>query len=428
MDMGKNFLFCLTLGVILILLSVPAYAGSDPNIERFYAIPDEPYTHTHFQIYVRAEDNDGIDKIKLYDGSSLEDTHYCDGRRTCSAYFRLYETKSGSHSYRAKVYDEEGDTESETLRVYIKSGGYSYPYPYPDDVPRFTNYYPIPSNPQTGQTIQFYVSAYDNDGMGRLEIWHGGSRIGMHYCYGVTTCSRTFSVSSKYSPGSYTYTFKAYDDRGRSSSVSRTVYVQSGYVPPSPPYNALPVISSSTFSPSQPREGQSFQVYVRATDDQGLSRIEVREGSIIRGTKSCNNARDCSVTITISGKSAGSYSFTLKAIDNSGQTTTTNRGVVVSPSVVVYTCGQLGGFCCPYGGTGTIGGSSDCPNSCFASCTQPPQPPSDQTSPPTTPPSQPSGPMPYIVLAGDSGTFWLFVASVIILLLVIGMGWSVLRR
>ncbi|MBN2518532.1 MAG: hypothetical protein JXB14_06795, partial [Candidatus Altiarchaeota archaeon] len=401
-----------------------------------------------------AEDADGIDEIKLYDDGSLEESYNCRGRTTCTVYFDMYESKPGRHTYTVKVYDELGDYESDTLRVNIRdrmiggdrdehgclvAAGYTWCEPkgrciraweedciWPvGDIPRLTGYYSIPSSPQVGQSFQFHVSAYDNDGLYKLELWEGSSRIGLNYCYGTTTCSKTFSVASKNSPGGYTYTVKAYDTRSRSASASKTVYIQSGYIPPYPPYNEPPAIVSSYFSPSQPAEGQSFQIYVRATDDRGLSRIEVWEGGGIRGSQSCNNARDCSATISISGRSSGTYSFTFKAIDNQAQTTTMSGGVVVSPSVVVYTCKQLGGLCCPDGGTNFVWGSRDCPNNCFALCT--PQYPSDQTSPPTTPPTQPT-PTPYIVLSTDSGSFILFVASVVILVLIIGLGWAVLRR
>jgi len=130
--MDKISLF-LVFGLLLSSFTLSA-AGDDPDIKALYAVPNNPLEDSYFDIYVRAEDNDGIDKIKFYNDGSLDDTEYCDGDDECTAYFEVYESKSGYHTYKVRVYDEDNDQETDSVRVYVRNNfDDPYPYPYPYD-------------------------------------------------------------------------------------------------------------------------------------------------------------------------------------------------------------------------------------------------------------------------------------------------------
>jgi hypothetical protein len=368
--------------VCSILLACLGVQAADPDIVSFYAVPNSPYVYSEFEIYVRAEDDDGIDRIKFYVEDRLDETEECNGDEVCRVHFYVKESEVGYHEYKVKVYDEEGNTESDEMRVLVRGyTGLIPPEPY-DGAPTIQQYYASPSQPYTGQGFSIYASAYDSSGMKKIELWHGGLMIGARDCYG-STCSDSFSVAPKYTTSSYVFYIRAYDVDNRMAQATLTVNVQ-GYTPPA---NNPPVIISSSVSPSSIERGDSIYLYMRATDDQGLNRLEVWEGSSLRGGWNCGSSRDCSYTFSLGSMSSGSYSFTLKAVDNNGLQSSVSKGVVVK-SVVVYTCNQLGGRCCSQGGTGLVLGSTDCPSSCYQQCL--PQPPSGQTSPPTTP-TQPSG-------------------------------------
>lgn len=381
--MDRKIPFLLLFVCSLLLACLGVQAASDPDIVSFYARPSDPYVYTEFELYVRAEDDDGIDRIRFYADGRLEETEDCDHDEVCRVSFYIIESDVGYHKYKVKVYDDAGDTESDEIRVLVRGyTGLIPPRPY-DGVPTIQQFYASPSQPYTGQGFTIYASAYDASGMRRIELMHGGIIVGARDCYG-NTCSNSFTISPKYTPSNYVFYLRAYDANNRMSQSTLSVNVREGYVQPA---NNPPVILSSSVSPSSIGRGDPIYLYVRATDDQGLNRLEVWEGSSLRGSWNCGSSRDCSYTFTLGSRPSGSYTFTLRAVDNNGLQTSVSKGVVVT-SVVVYTCNQLGGRCCSQGGTGPISGSIDCPSSCYQQCL--PQPPSGQTSPPTTP-TQPSG-------------------------------------
>ena len=103
--------------IVFGLMLFPTVSAADPDITDFYAVPDEPYEDTIFYLLVVAEDNDGIDEIELSgDASGLVD---CNGYETCYAYFEVQENSPGYYDYEIEVWDDEGDSETDDLRVRV---------------------------------------------------------------------------------------------------------------------------------------------------------------------------------------------------------------------------------------------------------------------------------------------------------------------
>jgi hypothetical protein len=410
--MNKRILLSIfTVFCIFSLLGI--VTASSPDIEEFYATPEEPYQYEDFDIYVRAEDNDGIEKMKLYRDGIYIDSYDCDGYERCSYRFELYESDYGYTTYKVKVYDEEGETETDSIRVYIQRADY---HPYPDYYAQITNAYFIPSSVRTGQGFSAYLSAYSSKGVDRIEIWHGGARIAKKECY-TTSCSASFTINPKYNQGIYQYTFKAVDEYGRTNSVIRSINIQEPYIPV--PVNTAPRISYVTINPINPIEGQSFSIQVSASDSQGLSRIELMESGLIIGTQSCSGT-SCNVVFTQPSRSSGSHVFTIRAVDSQGLVTSTSKTFHVSQ--LMRMCYQLGGVCCSGEGSGRVRGSSDCPNDCYISCS------SGLGSGSTDGGSENLVLSPNIVLSAGSGSFLLFVGSLIVFFLLIIFASTTLRR
>lgn len=303
--------------VLAVFSSLTLVSAGDPDIERFEADPYEPLEDTMFEIYVRAEDPDGIDRIKLYADGVLEYTEDCDDDETCRVYFDLYETEPGYHTYKAKVYDSEGDTESETIEVYVRSRYDYYPY-YPYSNPSLTASV-SPSQPRVGQSFTITATASDVDGMDQIELWHGGSRIGIQYCGIFTSCTKTFTVSPKYTPSTYVFEVRAYDDRDYLRTTQLNVYV-----------------SGNACGDGVCSSGESCS---SCSLDCGICSY-CGDGKCSSGESSSTCPTDC------------------------GSTTTT-----ILPTIS-YTCEQRGGECCENGGNDVVDGAADCPSTCFSTCNE----------------------------------------------------------
>lgn len=323
--MDRSILIAVALIAVLV---IPAtVSAADPDIKSLRAIPSDPLVRTDFEIYVRATDDEGIDRIKFYADGNLEDTQDCDGDTSCSVYFEAYETDSGTHTYKVRVYDTDDNTETDEIDVYVRSRS--------EDIPDVSAY-ASPSQPQTGQSFYIYTTATDGDGLRRIEVLHGGSVVGSQDCSDLTTCSRRFTIAPKYTPSTYVFNIKAYGTDDDTATTSLSVVVVS-----SAPYCGDSVCNGGETCSSCPQ-------------DCGACPIVSYCGDAV-----CNNGETCSSC----QQDCGACS------------------VPILP--VIYTCGQRGGECCQYGGTGIVDGGADCPSSCFSECNPAPTPPVVEPTTPT---------------------------------------------
>jgi len=324
---------------MLVIALLPMLASAendgDPDIERLYASPDEPYQYERFEIYVRAEDGDGLDIIKLYEDSSRIDTCDCDGDDECRCTFDVRESDAGYHTYKVKAYDEDGETESESIRVYVLpvEADYYYTYPYPTysyPAPAITQAYFIPTEPETAMAFEAYLAASSSVGLKSIEVWHGGIRLGIKNCYNSQSCAHSFAVSPKYTQGNYEFIFRAIDRNDHEASVKKIAHIKEQYVPQELPPNVAPTFISTFVEPASPDEGKAFLVSTRFTDDVGLSRIELWQGQKLLDSRSCSGSADCSASFKLSISKAGTYSVSVKAIDSGGAVTAMSKVIEVA--------------------------------------------------------------------------------------------------
>jgi hypothetical protein len=283
-----------------------------------------------------------LHKIKLYIDDDLEEMEDCDGDEDCTVYIRVRESQAGYHTLKAKVYDEDGDTETDTIRVYVRPYDYygypyDYPYdpypydPYPSDRPQISAS-SSPSTILTSDSFRISASASDRNGIDRIELWHGGAVIGRYGCPGSYSCSRTFTVSPKYTAGTYPFEVRAYDRLGYSSNMRLNVAIQ--------------------------------------------SRLVCGDGTCNSGETCSTCSQDCGPCNYCGDGRCTSTETCSSCQQDCGQCAQPTPAPVTP---IVYTCEQRGGQCCEYGGTGAVSGAADCAATCFTECNAPPEPEPEPT-------------------------------------------------
>jgi hypothetical protein len=149
-----------------------------------------------------------------------------------------------------------------------------------------------PSVPTSVQTVQFDASANDDIGLKYLEIVVNGSTL--HKCIASGTSDVCSAAGGPYPAGTYSYYAKATDIRDQSAQSSKILTVESVTT-------SLPEISV-THSPLSPTSSNIVTYTATATDDVGLTSIQIFVDNIQLGSCSVSGT---SATCT---KSAGPYS------------------------------------------------------------------------------------------------------------------------
>ncbi len=380
----------------LLLGSLTLCTADNTDITDLYSIPDKPVVDTNFEIRARAVDNDGIQKMKLYINGDLEDTKDCDNDDVCTAHFDVRVDEPGTYEFKVKAIGIEGngtETETDKIDVFVRADSADAPY---------ITAYVSPSQPQAGQAFSIYATASDLDGIYKMEVRHGGSVIGTQYCGYTSPCSRTFSISPKYTPGTYSFEIKAYDQDGATDSTTLGVYVQSsaycigeGQSVGIYPGAAMCCSGLSLISCSSPGVGGACSPCVGASICANCGNGVCGPGEnkcncpqdcsyvppapvAYCGDRSCNNGETCS-SCPLDCGSCQPINYCGDRSCNNGETCSSCPGDCGSCQqrtlpVIIYTCEQKGGECCNNGGTGIVSGAADCPSTCFSQCNAAPAP------------------------------------------------------
>lgn len=205
----------LVIAIMALVLPGAVSAASDLEITKLYASPSDPEVREDFEIKVRAESSAGMDTIELYIDGDYEDSEDCDGDERCSVTFDVYETGAGSHRYKVKAYDLDDDVETDQITVDVEKR---------NSHPLTLTAYATPTQVQVNQQFSIYASAYDQDGVDRMEVLFAGSVVGSQGC-GSTSCSRTFAMAPRPAAGTYNYDVKAYDESGAITTSRVTINV-----------------------------------------------------------------------------------------------------------------------------------------------------------------------------------------------------------
>jgi hypothetical protein len=252
---------------------------------------------------------------------------------------------AGQYRFRLKITDNKGASVSDTIHISNGSGGTTPP----------ANQAPV-VNAGSNQTISsssttLSGSATDADGTIASYLWtkisgNGGA---------ITNPNAASTTVTGLATGSYLFSLKATDNAGASANKSVTITVSSA----TPPPNQAPVVNAGS-NQTITLPVSSVTLSGSATDADGT--IASYLWTKVSGTGgTISNPSSASTTVT--GLSAGSYVFNLKATDNAGgtgnRTVTITVNAASTPPPAGYTLTFSSGYDTQadmlYGGNGQYG-------------------------------------------------------------------------
>jgi len=216
---------------------------------------------------------------------------------------------NSTYTYRVRAYNASGNSGYSNEASATTLGSSNNPPTVSITIPTNGATYTAPAN------ITVNVTASDSDGsVTKVEFFQGATKLGED-----TTSPYSYTWSSVVA-GSYTLTAKATDNSGAttiSSPVNVTV---------DPAANVPPTVSITI-----PSNGATYiapaNITINATasdSDGSVTKVEFYNGAVKLGEDTTSP-----YSYTWSGVSAGSYSLTAKATDNSGATTTSGSVDVI---------------------------------------------------------------------------------------------------
>ncbi|MCY1018159.1 Ig-like domain-containing protein [Pyxidicoccus sp. MSG2] len=281
-----------------------------------------------------ASDNVGLARVEFYQGTTLL------GSDAYAPYSLSWDTTlvaNGAYTLTAKAVDTTGNvTQSSSVAVTVANE--TVP-------PTVAITAPAPGAVLLG-TVTLTADATDNVGVTRVELYRGSTLIATDYTapYSVTWDTRTVAN------GAYALTAKAYDAaRNTTTSAAVNVTLNNDLTPP-------------TTSVTAPSAGASLSgsvtVSASASDNVAVARVELYRDTTLLGSV---GTAPYSVTWDTTSVANGSYTLTSKAIDTSGNTTT-SAGIAVTVDNDFVVNGGFEGSSSPWTLTGQAfwrnGGSS----------------------------------------------------------------------
>jgi hypothetical protein len=228
---------------------------------------------------------------------------------------------AGDYRFKLTVTDNRGATGSDTIHIVVKGTGGTTPP---------ANQSPV-VNAGSPQTITLPVSsvtlsgsATDADGTIASYLWTKSSGTG-----GTITSANTASTTvTGLTAGSYVFDLKATDNAGATGNKTITITVNSVVTPPT---NQIPVVNAGS-SQTITLPVSSINLSGSATDPDGT--IVSYLWTKTSGTGG-NISNPGSTSTSVTGLTAGSYIFNLRATDNAGATGNKTVSITVNPAVVV---------------------------------------------------------------------------------------------
>ncbi|MFH1181396.1 MAG: hypothetical protein V1702_00390 [Candidatus Woesearchaeota archaeon] len=278
-------------------------------------VPSTALAGSQIIVPVTASDDKGVYMLQLLDsGGAVLGSYNCGGSLSCAANF-LVNVPSGvgmHYTFKAKAFD--------TVMQFSTATGSGVTYchvPPVDDAPVVA--INVPSAALIGSQITVPVTASDDNGVSAILFLDAmDSVLGSYHCGGSLSCSTSFLV---YVPSvigeQYTFKAKAFDTIGQHAVASGSG-VTYDYTPPEP--DAAPTASISV--PSTALNGSQITVPVTASDDNGVSSVQLLDGgNNVLASYNCAGSLSCSTSFMVYVPSAvgASYTFKAKATDTAGQ-------------------------------------------------------------------------------------------------------------
>jgi chitodextrinase len=226
------------------------------------------------------------------------------GTSASASYSDTTTTGTTSYTYTVAAYDNAGNTSAQSTAVNVTT---------PDTIPPSVPTGLAGSAPASGTVNLTWTAVTDTGGSGLAgyKIYRAGVQIG-------TSASASYSDTTTLGTTSYTYTVAAYDNAGNTSAPSTSASVTTpDTIPPSVP---------TGLAASAPASGTVNLTWTASTDagGSGLAGYRIyRAGSQI-GTSASASYSDTTTSGTTS------YTYTLAAYDNAGNTSAQTSGVSIT--------------------------------------------------------------------------------------------------
>jgi len=291
------------IALLLLLVACTPVGDTTPPSVSLSASPTTVTDYSPLTLTANASDNKGVTRVEFYDGSQKigEDTTPADG---FSLSFRLKSSDNGSKSYTAKAFDAAGNSATSSpvsVSVNITK----------DTIPPNVSL-TSSANPVTkvGDLI-LTASASDNIGIAKVVFYRGSTQLGE-----ASSAPYTFTTRITRADNNSTLSFKAVasDFEGNTTESALSVSVN---IPPdtTPPTVSLSASKTTITVP------ESVIFTATATDDEGVSRVELYQGTQLLQTKT---AAPYTFTVNLSKADNGSKDYSAKAYDPSGNVGTSN--------------------------------------------------------------------------------------------------------
>ena len=265
-------------------------------------------------IAATASDNVGVARVEFYRNGALAGT---DSAAPYSYAWSISSSLNGSHSWTARAFDAKGNNSTSSavsLSVNIGSSDATAPSTSIASPTSGTTY-------TTVQTVTVTANASDNVGVSKVEFYRNGALAGTDT---ASPYSYAWSISSSLN-GSHSWTSKAYDAAGNAaSSAASSVTVNIAAADTTAPTVSL----TSPASGATYTTVQTVNVTAAASDNVGVTRVEFYDNGV---QKSIVTAAPFTYAWSVSSALNGTHSWTAKAFDAAGNSTTSSAvGVTVN--------------------------------------------------------------------------------------------------
>ena len=272
-------------------------------------------------------DAGGVSSVQVYDGATLL------GPATVSSGNWSYTTPAlldGSHSFTAKATDNAGNTTTTSaVTATINTGQVDTTPP--------TETISTTINTDTGATTTITSGGVTKDntlglsgtvsdagGVSSVQVYDGATLLGP-----ATVSSGNWSYTTPaLLDGSHSFTAKATDNAGNTTTTSAvTATINTGQVDTTPPTETISTTintdtgATTTITSGGVTKDNTLGLSGTVSDAGGVSSVQVYDGATLLGPATVSSGNWSYTTPALLD---GSHSFTAKATDNAGNTTTTS--------------------------------------------------------------------------------------------------------
>ena len=259
--------------------------------------PESPESNQKITLTAEASDESGISQIQILVAEEVVKT--CENTSECEVEVGPYE--EGTYSYSATATDRHSNsTESEKQELIVSN--------HDTTSPELTISH-SPESPESNQKITLTAEASDESGISQIQILVAEEV--------VKTCENTSECEVEVGPyedGTYSYSATATDRHSNSTESEKQELTVSNNDTTSPEL-------SINHSPESPESNQKITLTAEASDESGISQIQILVAEEV--VKTCENTSECEVEV--GPYEDGTYSYSATATDRHSNSTESEK-------------------------------------------------------------------------------------------------------